>query len=100
MKRLIALAFLMFSGLAWADLVAAKGGDEVRLMHSPCVHGGILGMPPEGLRPRFRKGQAFIGGSFFYACWTDLGDGRYFILYEDGDAKAISVTEFLDKPGV
>ena len=101
MKRILtALAFLMFLGLAQADLVAAKGGDEVRLMHSPCVHGGILGMLPEGLRPRFQKAQAMIGGTFFYACWADTGGGTYFILYEDGDARAIPVGAFLDQPGV
>ena len=74
MKRAIALlAFLMFWGGAWADLVAAHQGNELRLMPSPCVHGGILGLLKPEHRPLFKKGQATVGEKTYYACWLDTG---------------------------
>jgi hypothetical protein len=102
MKRfLFILMAALMCGPAFGDLVATNAkGDEVRLMHSPCVHGGVLGLLPEALRPKFMKAQAVINGTFFYACWADPGGGSYLILYEDGDARAISVTAFIDQPGV
>jgi hypothetical protein len=101
MKRILVIAATLFAACsAMADLVATSGENERRLMPGPCVHAGILGMLKPEHRKQFKKGQAYVQGHLFYACWIDTGEGAYFVLYEDGDGKAYSVTSFTDKPGV
>lgn len=101
MKRILLASFLlMFWGGAWADLVATNGPNELRLMHSPCVHAGILGQLKEEFRPQFKKAQATIAGKTHFACWIDTGDGAYFVIWESGEGQAYPVTGFLDQPGV
>ena len=100
MKKLL-IAALLAAGPAMADLVATNsGGDELRLMNSPCVHGGILGHLKEEYRPKFKKAQAWIGGKMHYACWIDTNEGAYFVMWESGEGSAFPVTSFIDQPGV
>lgn len=99
MKRLL-IAAVFAAGPAFADLVATSGENELRLMPGPCVHGGILGMLKPEHRKQFKKGQAFVAGKLFYACWIDTGEGSYFVIYDDGDGKVYSVTSFTDQPGI
>jgi hypothetical protein len=100
MKSVLLAATLFAACSAMADLVASNGENELRLMPGPCVHGGILGMLKPEHRPQFRKGQAWVEGKMFYACWADTGEGSYIVFYDDGDVKVYSVTSFTDKPGV
>lgn len=100
MKRVLVVAAFL-CGPAFGDLVAVNSkGDELRLMHSPCVHAGILGRIKEEYRSRFKKAQAEIGKKMIYACWVDTGDGAYYIVWEDGSSTAYPITGFLDQPGV
>lgn len=99
MKRILLASFLlMFWGGAWADLVATNGPNELRLMHSPCVHAGILGQLKEEFRPQFKKAQAIVGGKLFYACWIDNQEGAYVVFFEDGDMSMYPVTGFKVDP--
>jgi len=99
MKSLL-IAAILAAGPALADLVTTNGGNELRLMPGPCVHGGILGMLKPEHRAQFKKGQAYVQGKMFYACWTDTGEGSYVVFYDDGDVKVYSITSFTDQPGV
>ena len=100
MKRLL-IAAILAVGPAYADLIATNsGGDELRLMHSPCTHGGVLGHLDKDKRVQFKKAQSWVQGKLLYACWIDTGDGAYWVVYEDGEGKPYSITSFIDKPGV
>jgi hypothetical protein len=100
MKKLL-IAALLAAGPAMADLVATnKGGDELRLMPGRCVHGGILGHLAEEWRPKFKKGQAWIGGKLHFVCWIDTGDGDYFVMGESGASHFYPITMFIEQPGV
>lgn len=100
MKRILTLILLMFAWGAQADLVARAGENELRLMHSPCVHAGILGQLKEEWRPQFKKAQAIVGGKLWFACWIDNQEGAYVVFFEDGDMAMYPVSGFIDVPGV
>ncbi len=100
MKRLVLAAALLAAGSAMADLVARNGKNELRLMHSPCVHGGTLGHLKEEWRSQFRKAQASIEGKTLFACWIDTGEGAYFVIWEDGTSNGYPVAGFLDVPTI
>lgn len=84
---------------ASADLVASTGGNELRLMASPCVHDGVLGMLKPEWRAAFKKAQATVGGKTFAACWIDTGEGAYFVQFEDGTGMGYPISGFVDQPG-
>lgn len=101
MKRiLVGLFLLMVWGAASADLVFKDGADEVRLFPTACVHGGTIARLPLDWRARFRMAQASIGGKHFFACWLDMMNGGYFILFEDGDTAVLPITKFIEQPGI
>jgi hypothetical protein len=101
MKRLlVAVISLLIWSPAMADLVARNGANELRLMHSPCVHAGILDQLKEEWRPKFKKAQASVDRKTFYACWIDTNQGNYVVMFEDGNGMSYPITGFLDEPGI
>jgi hypothetical protein len=100
MKRILLSLVLALPFSAGADLVARNGRNELRLIESPCVHGGTLAHLKEEWRPKFKKASATIGGGHVYACWIDTGDGTYYVLFESGESLLIPVQAMLDEPGV
>lgn len=101
MRKYLLILSLLLAIPAQADLVVSRGKDELRLMTTPCVHGGVLGMLKPEWRDKFKKAQATVGGKMFYACWIDIPeDQAVWVLYEDGDGKDYPLAVFTESPGV
>jgi hypothetical protein len=101
MKRItLAIVLLLSWGGAWADLVIRTTTSELRLMQSPCVHGGILGGLKPEWRPKFKKAQAVVAGKLYFACWIETPDDDLnFIVYEDDSDIELPRSAFTLEPG-
>jgi hypothetical protein len=70
-----------------------KDGDSVRLTHNKCE---ITEHPayPNGVPSIMERANVIVGGQPFAACWGVRVDGVVVLIYEDGDAGLIPITEF------
>lgn len=85
--------------MAHADLVAKTADNELRLLNSPCTHGGTLALLKPEHRPKFKKAIVMLKTLMVYGCWVDTGEGAYFVMLETGGGFALPVTAFLEEPG-
>jgi hypothetical protein len=97
-KLFCLLALLAFP--AWADLVAKDGENEVRLMMTPCRSAAILATIKPEHRDEFQAGQATFEGRGYTFCWGDTKEGAYWLAFDNGKHAVISVTSFINSPGI
>jgi hypothetical protein len=96
--RYLPLIAALMCGSAFADLVASRGGEVLRLdVSKPCAEKFVA----EAVRDQYRAASSVIGKNHYRACWTPLKESKAaLVMYDDGDYGVVPFGDLKNDPGV